>query len=363
MNNNPNNDLNNQPINNSETNNANLNVQDNNYINPVQQPAQIPPQPLNDNQMAQQSIDNSQVTLNNQTVSPVQQQAQPTATPDNQQIVSQQAPVQSENFQQQNLNNNQMNLNNQQTIPNNMSSVQNMNMDTSNFGPQPNETNNNKSNKNKIIVISLCAILLIVVIGGVSFFLINKDKNNNSNNVNEYEENNEINTSKDDDDEPEVGNTSNSNTINYNGFKFTKVSEYEYEEESGALIVHDNNTAIFINVTKVSFESVKMNYTQLSSILSQQGFTTGIIKVETYNGVEVITCEISDNENNYIYYVISSPDEEFIYEGLVYNRSSFINYNDINEMIEITNNSSYVGDYNDFATEFGIDLNTDSFKF
>jgi len=290
-----------------------------------------------------QPLNNGNVGNNNQFINQTGQQEQVVAPTINQ--------IPQNMIDPNMINQNNMQMNNQ-----------NINPGMPNLGAQPTDANNNKKNdKLKFILIGVCVALVVAVIGGINFYQNSKEVNDDNKTVNEYEEDN--NKNEDQDDDVDVNTTTNSNSISYNGFKFNKVSGYEYEEDNGTLIVNDKDTAVLINVTKVSFDNVKMNYNQLSTILSQQGFTTGAAKISDYDGKEVITCEISDGEINYIYYLISSPDEDFIYEGLVFNSSSFINYSDINEMINITSDSSYVGDYNDFATEFGLDLNKNSFEF
>ncbi len=292
MNNNFNNNFNNQPLNN----------QNPQPMNPVTQQFMQNPQPVQPQPMNPQPVN--------------------TAT---QQFVQNPQPVQPQPMNNVNPNMNQMYY----------------------YNNTPNNTNGNKSKSNKtlfiIIGISIAVVLTIIIL---VFALGSKNKT-----VNEYEENGNNNI------------TNNENTTQthvdektYKGFKFTKVSGYIYGEESGLMTVQDNKNIVMLDVTKVPFSLVKANYTSLISALTSNGWTVGESKIDTYKGTEVITFEVTLDGISGLYFVIASPNSEYVYEGFTTNIAYTVNYSDVNLVVDVSKSSTYVGDYSGYSTDFGVDF-------
>lgn len=307
MNNNMNNNFNNQPMNNQNT------------------------QPVNNNPVTQQFVSNPQIN------NPVQNN-QATVIPTEQQY---QQPVQPQTMHQQPLNPTVQQF--QQPVNN-----VNPNMNQSyNYNNISNNINGKKEKNNKtlfiIIGISVAVVLAIVIL---VLILGSKDKT-----VNEYEENGNNNITNNENTTPTT-----QDEKSYKGFKFTKISGYIYGEESGLMTVQNNNNIVMLGVTKVPFSLVKANYTSLISTLTSSGWTVGQSKIDTYNGTEVVTFETTLNGISGLYYVIAAPNSDYVYEGFTTNIAYTIDYTDINLVVDVSKASTYVGDYSDYSTDFGVDF-------
>ena len=332
--NNENNNIGNQIPNNNQNINMQNQIQNNNGFN------QTTPQ-------YQQTV-NPQTNLNstqtNNNYNPVTSQFI------NQQPITQQ-PV---NSNQMNNSFNQNNMYQQSQ----MNSVNTMSSNQTQYNPQQpiyqNQSymNNNvsvdkKTNNRKLFLFLGIGIAIFIAIIILVVVLISGAKKGN---INEYEEDTNINENVSDQ-------TANSKDIySYNGFDFNKVAGYVYSEEEGTLTISNNSVGVLLNVSQVNFNNVKSNYTAAIPKLSSYGYVVGESKVDIYSNVEVVTYQINKDGMNGFYYILAAPNSSYIYEGIVANVNSTIDYSNINEVVKITSNSKYNGNYSNHSNDFGINI-------
>ena len=221
----------------------------------------------------------------------------------------------------------------------------------------PNQTNivsTSKAKKNnlKTVIFSLIAF---VVVGVATYYGLNyiNNSNKNSNSRSEYEETN-TNT-----------NTNSTSLVqNYNGFDFTKVSGYTYEVEDGMLDVYNDNYYIGLSVVEYGYDLIKTNYETLKTSLEDRGYEVANGKIQTVSGSELITYEISKDGISGLYFLTSTSNSSYTFEGVVLNESKSVDYNDLNTVVKVTNNSTYAGNYTNYSKDFNLNINltTDNSK-
>lgn len=125
------------------------------------------------------------------------------------------------------------------------------------------------------------------------------------------------------------------------------------------MVVSNSNIVITIEAVKYSYNAFETEYYQIQNVFEEQGFTVKNFKIEAYNGKEAITCELSKDGKSAVYYVIASDSNDYVFAGLVANRSGVIDYSIMNTLVSILNNSTYVGDYSNYSENFSanFDLN------
>lgn len=228
------------------------------------------------------------------------------------------------------VNSNLANYNTQQPIYQNQSYINN------------NAELNKKSNNHKLFLFLGIGIAVFIVIIVLILVLVFRDKKGN---INEYEKDTNINQT-----------TDSKNVYSYNGFDFNQISGYVYSEENGALTISNGNVGVLLNVSQVNFDNVKANYTEAIPKLSSYGYVVGESKVDTYSNVDVVTYQISSDESNALYYILAAPNSGYIYEGYVVNINNTIDYSNINEIVKIASNSKYNGNYANYSSDFGMNM-------
>ena len=229
---------------------------------------------------------------------------------------------------------------------------QNLNQD---YVQQP---SNKKSHINLFIIIG--TILLIVVLAIVIVVLLVKKSDNEKSHqtINEYEnntstKNNSTNTNSSD---SNTNTNNSSNTQIYNGFEFEKVTGFTYSLYNDYLMITGPSGYLFLNAIQYNYSFVKLNRDELVNNLEQSGGTVKDYGIKTVSGTEILTYEVSDGENNVLYCVIASPDDSYVFEAYIYDANDTINYDTLEDLVKIVNNSKYVGNYSDYATDFNYNL-------
>lgn len=140
-----------------------------------------------------------------------------------------------------------------------------------------------------ILTFVLLFVGIILVITPIVMGIIDDARNNNDlddygENNNYYEENNESN------------NNSSSNIITFKGFKFNKVSGYNYEEREGMLIITNNEYVMGINIVWMDYDYAKENIAVLKSQIEKNydgQVSSG--KIETYSGKSYIVFDVTSS--------------------------------------------------------------------
>ncbi len=250
------------------------------------------------------------------------------------------------------MNNENNNIGNQ--IPNDNQNTHEQpnyqNHNQNNLG-QSNNNGNKRSNIGRNLLIGL---LSFIIVGGLTYAIMSFVLPSNKTKKNEYEEPTppiEVPDSEDPDPAQET------KTITFKGFKFNKLSEYTYEIEGDELNIYNNNYNVSLSINEYDFDAIKPKYNEVANELNKRGFTTNNPRLQTVSEKEVITCEISNNGISAIYFIVGSPkNKNYTFEGVVMNRDISINNDDLSEVINIINNSEYVGNYSDYAKDFSYDF-------
>lgn len=315
-------------------NNVNNNQLNNQTNNQQMMNQQFGGQTPNNNQFNQNS--NSQQTFQNQNVGQVNNQQimnQQFQQPNNQQMINNQFNQQ-QVPQQSNSTYNQQPINPQPQIMNN----QGPNYQANNM--QPNYMNNqvpNNSKDNKKLFIIIGSIVLGVIILGIILFIVlgnNDDKENN--NVNEYENDTLEDSNFDDED--------NKDTISFKGFEFKKQDGYNYVVDSDGLKISNNTFGTFIEIATGSYEQVKSQSQLLIQQYTDMGIEVNNYKVEKYGSKEVMTFELSKNNQSFIMYITEANNSN-VFIGMTMNPSYTIDYSNVETAINLIKDSKFTGNY------------------
>lgn len=324
-------------VNNNQLNNNQLNNQTSNQQMMNQQFGGPTP---NNNQFNQNN--NSQQIFQNQNLGQV----------NNQQMMNQQFQQPNNQFNQQqvpqqsNLVNNMQSqmINNQ--VPNyqaNNPQPQMINNQVPNYqvnNPQPNYMNNqipnNSKNNKKLFIIIGSIIFGIIILGVILLITLGNNDDKENNNVNDYEDETIGGSNYDDED--------NKDTISFKGFEFKKQDGYKYEIDSNGLIIGNNTFATLIEVSAGSYEQVESQ----SQLLMQQYIDMGIevnnYKVEKYGSKEVMTFELTKDNQSFIMY-ITEANNSTVFVGMTMNPSYTIDYSNVKTAINLIKDSKFTGNY------------------
>ena len=199
-------------------------------------------------------------------------------------------------------------------------------------------TSKTDANNLKTIIFSLIAF---VVVGVATYFGLTYMNGINVNNssTNEHKNNN---TTTDD--------------ISYNGFNFTKLADFTYEIDNEMLDIYNDDYMIKLSIVEYAFELIKNEYESLKESLENNGYIVENGKVQTVSENEIITYEVSRNGVSGLYFLIATPNSSYTFEGIILNKSYTINYDDLNEIVKIVNNSIHVGDYDNYSKDFNLNV-------
>ena len=207
-----------------------------------------------------------------------------------------------------------------------------------------------KSNK-KMIIIAIVIVILVVVAVVVAFLLSPKDKKKHDP-VQEYEESN-MNSNSLSNSNTNSNTPVSSNTQTYNGFEFTKLSGYNYYVEDNALYIENSREKYSISTVSANMEDVLPQYANLQPTFESQGFTVSNLTTATYRGRQLITCHLSKDGVNYMYYAMQSPSNFYMFEGLMANSSNTFDTSMYNTIADIVNSSKLQGNSTNFSNSLG----------
>ena len=217
------------------------------------------------------------------------------------------------------------NLNNQMVHPQ---------VNTANSIPNNNvNTNIPKKKGNKALIIILIISIVVAIASAVVAYLI--VTNNSSKTENDYENNsnniisNTTNTTQTDPD--------NTNTIENEGFIYTKKAGYEYEVDEGALYVYGSNSMFQFFVIPTSFDNVFNKTDEIEQVMTSYGYTFTNKNTTAYDGKNALTYEISNADINALYIVYAAPDANYSVQVIAIDKNSTFNYNLVTEAMSLTN--------------------------
>lgn len=243
------------------------------------------------------------------------------------------------------------NLNNQNNILNNNSQMQNYNNQNINQAPNNNQNSNASTNKNKnnnmpYIILGTIVVLLVIVVGLLLF--LNKD-NNKSHNKNDYDEpiNTGTNTGTNG---TTTTTTTNANTITSNGFKFNKVSGYNYETDtdSNSLIITNDKYYIGVVVNNISLSSITSLKT-LETAYQAEGVNIKNLHYTQINGKKVVVGDATIDGYSVVWYIMDSKQSGYLFQGYIANSNFVPNYNDVSVVDNLISDAQYVGNYKDYS--------------
>lgn len=221
------------------------------------------------------------------------------------------------------------------------------------------DLNKNKNNKVVSILVSSLLVVLIIVVVAITVYLLDKKSDNkeNSGTVNEYENNTKITNDKQ--------NTSDTNTqdssdaITLNGFKFKKVSGYDYSISEEALEVENDDYYMYINVSNIDYSLLQGNYDVFSETFKEEGIIVNSYGSKIISGQELMYFDVVQDGFKMLACITKTPEDGYVYMGMITKFDNNVSTDDLDELIKILNNSSYVGTSSSYSssTEFNFDLN------
>jgi len=240
-----------------------------------------------------------------------------------------------------NVESNTNNLNNQSVEPQ---------LNTINNAPNNNINTNVPKKSNKSLVIVLIVSIVVALASAVVAYLI--VTNNKSKTENDYENNSNNVISNTTDTTQTV--SDNTNTIENDGFIYTKKAGYEYEVDEGALYVYGSNSMFQFIVIPTSLDEVFNRTSELEQVMTNYGYTFTNKNTTAYDGKNVLTYEISNGDINALYIVYAAPDANYSVQVIAIDKNSTFNYNLVTEAMSLTNdlensgNSTLDKNSNDF---------------
>lgn len=252
-------------------------------------------------------------------------------------------------------------MNNPQPVNLNMAQLMNnpqpvnSNMGQPMGNPQYNTIPNNQNNNKTVLIIAISAFIIIAIVIALVVIIPMLTKEDNKDNVNEYEENNSsiVNPNTSPSSEPNI---TQSNTITYNGFEFTKIPGYEYEIDEDMLVIGNDSYAFVLSLYAQNMSSLRQNSNQVKEIFQDKGYIVGQVKDEYYSGTEVITYELTQTNENCFYYFIPTSSSSYVFQGLIATRSNTFDYDTINTLVSIVRNAQLKGSAFNYSTEFGTGI-------
>ncbi len=216
-------------------------------------------------------------------------------------------------------------------------------------------TQNKKSSTTTIlfIILGIVIFLIIAFLGCVLLYKIFKGSSDNPpviNRTTEYESTKENTTTR--------STTKGSNiydTFEYNGFTFNKESGYIYSTyiNNGKEFLKISNLDILILIIPLNGSFSNFKSTDLTSQLTNSTMTASNRKLNTYEGIEMTTYEVSYNSTGEKLLTAYSnyPNNDFTMCITVENLSGEIDYDDMKKVATILNNSSFNGDPSKFSND------------
>lgn len=235
-------------------------------------------------------------------------------------------------------------------IPNQISMNSNLNNQNINRVPNNNlnsnaSANTNKNNNMPYIILGTIVVLLVIV--AVLLLFLNKD--NKSHNKNDYDES--INTGTNTGTNGTTTTTTTStNTITSNGFKFNKVSGYNYETDtdSNSLIITNDKYYIGVVVNNISLSSITSLKT-LETAYQAEGVNIKNLHYTQINGKKVVVGDATIDGYSVVWYIIDSKQSGYLFQGYIANSNFVPNYNDVSVVDNLISDAQYVGNYKDYS--------------
>ncbi len=144
--------------------------------------------------------------------------------------------------------------------------------------------------------------------------------------------------------------------VSYDGFTFTKTDGYDYIVENNAMRVQGNDINFSLGLIAYDMEKLKTTYPNLKTILETVGYAVADLKVGTYSGKEIITCSIAHGGVRGVYYVIPSPDNKYVFEGVATNKDNTFDYSIIDKAVQLVNTAKVSGVATNFETKFSTSI-------
>lgn len=178
-----------------------------------------------------------------------------------------------------------------------------------------------------IIVVAIIAISLVIIT-----WLLTSDGigNNNSN--------------RNSNDPVPVTPVVNTTKVKYSGFVFEVPDEYLYEIDSNGFVITDDKTwAANVKVGNGSFDKLKMNKSQMKSLVESRGLQATDAVIKDYNGLELVTLEVTNNNVIHIFaYGKASSTKYFAIEAIARNNQA--DYTILDRIAPIIKGAKYEGD-------------------
>ncbi len=235
-------------------------------------------------------------------------------------------------------------------IPNQISMNNNLNNQNINRVPNNNlnsnaSANTNKNNNMPYIILGTIVVLLVIV----AVLLLFLSKDNKSHNKNDYDE--PINTGTNTGTNGTTTTTTTStNTITSNGFKFNKVSGYNYETDtdSNSLIITNDKYYIGVVVNNISLSSITSLKT-LETAYQAEGVNIKNLHYTQINGKKVVVGDATIDGYSVVWYIIDSKQSGYLFQGYIANSNFVPNYNDVSVVDNLISDAQYVGNYKDYS--------------
>ena len=208
-----------------------------------------------------------------------------------------------------------------------------MEMPTSDVGPQ-------KDKKNNKLLIVIIGIILLIGIGVGVYFLFIKDKPKEE--VKKPDKN-EVVTPQEDtpvEEEPIPA----ADMIDFWGFSFPKVGDYDYRIDNDTLYVSNGTLLSQIIVIDINYDDAKSEYQELiPEIQNNTGVSITNTLIGEYDAQEFILYEGSIDSKNMLVYITRAVDSPYSFFGIIANPEYTINHNIMYDFANIIANATYIG--------------------
>ena len=226
-----------------------------------------------------------------------------------------------------------------------------MEMPTPDVGPQ-------KDKKNNKLLIVIIGIILLIGIGVGVYFLFIKDKPKEE--VKKPDKN-EVVTPQEDtpvEEEPIPA----AEMIDFWGFSFPKVGDYDYRIDNDTLYVSNGTLLSQIIVIDINYDDAKSEYQELiPEIQNNTGVSITNTLIGEYDAQEFILYEGSIDSKNMLVYITRAVDSPYSFFGIIANPEYTINHNIMYDFANIIANATYIG--NNFDSIKNISDCTINFDF
>ena len=209
-----------------------------------------------------------------------------------------------------------------------------------------------KDKKNNTILFIIIGALLLVGIGVGAYFLFFKEKPTTPRADYEKPNSGEVLPPSGENDTQPID-----NTLDFQGFRFTKLSDYKYAADGENLVINNNYLSVQLSVLDASYDQIRANYLEFGEGLqSGLGLPLNNARIDTYNGRELILYEI-DYSGSYLLCVIAQAESSpYSFVMVVANSNLTINFDDLNEVSRILDNVTYVGNYSGYSSDVSHSL-------